>query len=97
MSCLERFLWTKLPRSVVPSCKGILSHWAHLAARAAFRKGIVSYCGHRNPVEPGTWAGGIVGLKSILGVKSVNRHSISSGSSQILGISALNWTLKPRC
>lgn len=69
MSCLERFLWTKLPRSVVPSCKGILSHWAHLAARAAFRKGIVSYCGHRNPVEPGTWAGGIVGLKSILGVK----------------------------
>jgi hypothetical protein len=54
---------------VVPSCKGILSHWAHLAARAAFRKGIVSYCGHRNPVEPGTWAGGIVGLKSILGVK----------------------------
>jgi hypothetical protein len=54
---------------VVPSCKAILSHWAHLAARAAFRKGIVSYCGHRNPVEPGTWAGGIVGLKSILGVK----------------------------
>lgn len=40
MSCLERFLWTKLPRSVVPACKGILSHWAHLAARAAFRKGI---------------------------------------------------------
>ena len=69
MSCLERFLWTKLPRSVVPSCKGILSRWAHLAARAAFRKGIVSYCGHRNPAEPGTWAGGIVGLKSILGVK----------------------------
>ena len=69
MSCLERFLWTKLPRSVVPACKGIVSHWAHLAARAAFRKGIVSYCGHRNPVEPGTWAGGIVGLKSILGVK----------------------------
>ena len=69
MSCLERFLWTKLPRSVVPACKGILSLWAHLAARAAFRKGIASYCGHRNPVEPGTWAGGIVGLKSILGVK----------------------------
>ena len=69
MSCLERFLWTKLPRSVVPACKGILSHWAHLAARAAFRKGIASYCGHRNPVEAGTWAGGIVGLKSILGVK----------------------------
>ena len=69
MSCLERFLWTKLPRSVVPACKGILGYWAHLAARAVFRKGIVSYCGHRNPVEPGTWAGGIVGLKSILGVK----------------------------
>ena len=35
MSCLERFLWTKLPHSVVPACKGILGHWAHLAAHAA--------------------------------------------------------------
>ena len=76
MSCLERFLWTKLPRSVVPSCKGILSHWAHLAARAAFRKGIVSYCGHRNPVEPGTWAGGIVGVKSILSEEKLHQTDV---------------------
>ena len=69
MSCLERFRWIKLPRLFVPDCNGMLGHWAHLAARAAFRKGIASYCGHRNSVEPGTWAGGIVGLKSILGVK----------------------------
>ena len=27
------------------------------------------YCGHKNPVTPGMWTGGIVGLKSILGVK----------------------------
>ena len=68
-ACLLRYKWLKLPRAISLAPKGILGHWAHLAARAAFRKGIASYCGHRNPVEAGTWAGGIVGLKSILGVK----------------------------
>ena len=69
MACLLRYRWLKLPRSIIADRNGILGHWAHLSARAAFRKGIASYCGHRNSVEPGTWAGGIVGLKSILGVK----------------------------
>ena len=69
MACLIRYRWLKLPRAFLPSPKGISGYWTRLAARAAFRKGIASYCGHRNPVEPGTWAGGIVGLKSILGVK----------------------------
>jgi hypothetical protein len=46
-----------------------MGYWAKLASRAAFRKGYGVYCGFRNPVEPGMWAGGIVGLKSILGVK----------------------------
>ena len=46
-----------------------MGYWAKLAARAAFRKGNATYCGHINPVTPGMWAGGVVGLKSILGVK----------------------------
>ena len=47
-----------------------MAYWAMLASRSAFRKGNASYCGHSNPVAPGMWAGGIVGLKSILGVRS---------------------------
>ena len=31
------------------------------------------YCGFENHVVPGMWAGGIVGVKSILGVKSRNK------------------------
>ena len=46
-----------------------MGYWAKLASRAAFRKGNGLYCGHKNPVKPGMWTGGIVGLKSILGVK----------------------------
>ena len=50
--------------------KGQMGFWLRLADRAAFRKGVGTCCGHKNPVEPGMWAGGIVGLKSILGVRS---------------------------
>ena len=50
-----------------------MGSWAKLASRAAFRKGIGLYCGHRNPVTAGMWTGGIVGLKSILGVKRRNQ------------------------
>jgi hypothetical protein len=46
-----------------------MGYWAKLASRAAFRKGNAVYCGHTNPVTPGMWSGGVVGLKSILGVK----------------------------
>ena len=53
--------------------KGNLGFWLRLAERAAFRKGISTYCGHKNPVEPGMWSGGIVGLKKILGVRSRER------------------------
>lgn len=70
MKCLQKYHWVKLPRKCLPQGKGILSAWAKLASRAAFRKGVASYCGYENPVEPGMWAGGVVGLKSILGVKS---------------------------
>ena len=70
MKCLQKYKWVKLPRDHPSIGKGIMSHWAKLASRAAFRKGNAKYCGHTNPVTPGLWAGGIVGLKSILGVSS---------------------------
>ena len=69
MKCLRKYEWVKLPRNYPDMGKGLMSYWAKMAARAAFRKGNASYCGHINPVTPGMWAGGIVGLKSILGVK----------------------------
>ncbi len=70
MKCLRRYEWVKLLRSHLPEGKGILGAWAKLASRAAFRKGYAVYCGYKNEVVPGMWSGGIVGLKSILGIKS---------------------------
>ena len=46
-----------------------MGYLAKLVSRAAFRKGNAVYCGHINPVTAGMWSGGVVGLKSILGVK----------------------------
>ncbi len=70
MKCLQRYQWVKLPRNAIPTGKGLMGAWMRLASRAAFRKGVASYCGYENAVEPGMWAGGVVGLKSILGVRS---------------------------
>ena len=70
MKCLSKYNWVKLPRKEIPKLKGNLGFWLRLAARATFRKGDATYCGHKNPVEPGMWSGGIVGLKKILGVRS---------------------------
>ena len=67
--CLFRYQWVKLPRTHLPVGKGIMGYWAKLASRAAFRKGQAKYCGYTNDVMPGMWSGGVVGLKSILGVK----------------------------
>ena len=72
VQCLQRYDWVKLLRSHLPEGKGVMGAWAKLASRAAFRKGNAYYCGFSNPVEPGMWAGGVVGLKSILGAKK--RH-----------------------
>ena len=69
MKCLRKYKWVKLPRMYLPARKGLMGYWAKLASRAAFRKGNAVYCGHTNPVTPGMWSGGVVGLKSILGVK----------------------------
>ena len=73
MKCLRKYTWVKLYRECLPEGKGLLGYWAKLAARAAYRKGHGLYCGHRNPVTAGMWTGGIVGLKSILGVKRRDR------------------------
>ncbi len=70
MKCLQKYNWVKLSRNAIPTGKGLMGAWMRLASRAAFRKGIASYCGYENAVEPGMWAGGVVGLKSILGVRS---------------------------
>ncbi len=69
MQCLRKYEWVKLLRSRLPEGKGIMAYWAKLASHAAFRKGEALYCGHTNQLIPGMWSGGMVGLKSILGVK----------------------------
>lgn len=69
MRCLLKYQWVKLPRTHLPQGKGLMGYWSRLASRAAFRKGQARYCGYTNDVNPGMWSGGIVGLKSILGVK----------------------------
>ena len=69
MKCLLKYQWVKLPRNQLLPGKGIMGAWARLASRAAFRNGKASYCGHINNVSAGSWVGGIVGLKSILGIK----------------------------
>ena len=69
MKCLLKYKWVKLPRNQLPPGKGIMGSWARLASRAAFRNGRAVYCGYINQVTVGSWAGGIVGLKSILGIK----------------------------
>lgn len=68
--CLLKYQWVKLSRTHLPTGKGIMGYWAKLASRAAFRKGQAKYCGYTNEVTPGMWSGGMVGLKSILGVRS---------------------------
>lgn len=56
-------------QSPTPPGQGRIGLLEQVAARAAFRKGTACYCGYHNEVVPGMWSGGIVGLKSILGVR----------------------------
>lgn len=89
-----KYQWVKLPRSCMPQGKGLMGAWARLAARAAFRKGHAVYCGHRNAVTPGVWSGGIVGLKSILGVKS--RTAALKTLNALSALGYLTYTLDPK-
>lgn len=70
MKFLLQYQWVKLPCVYLPQGKGLMGYWAKLVSRAAFRSGKAVYCGYQNDVIPGMWAGVIVGLKSILGVRS---------------------------
>lgn len=91
--CLLKYQWVKLPRTHLPQGKGVMGHWARLASRAAFRKGQARYCGHVNDVTPGMWSGGVVGLKSILGVKSRAKALEIIDELQRLGY--IEYTLDP--
>ena len=91
MKCQLKYRWVKLPRACLPQGKGVLGQWARLAARAAYRKGVGLYCGFENPVEPGMWAGGVVGLKSILGTKS--RKAALEALEQLQKLGYLSYSL----
>lgn len=69
MKCLIKYKWVKLPRELAIDAKGLLTYYIRLVTRAVFRKGTAHYYGYNNPVLPGMWTGGIVGVKSILGIK----------------------------
>jgi len=91
MSCLLKFNWVKLPRNALPPGKGLMGAWTRLAARAAFRPGQSNYCGYRNDVELASWVGGIVGLKSILGVS--NREKALEVMNALAELGYLSYTL----
>lgn len=93
MKCLMRFEWVKLMRSHLPQGKGIMGYWAKLASRAAFRKGHAVYCGYKNEVIPGMWSGGIVGLKSILGIK--NRRIALETMDKLSELGFIKYELNP--
>ena len=93
MNCLIKYPWVKLPRDRVPGGKGLMGAWMRLAARAAFRKGEGHYCGYGNPVEPGMWAGGIVGLKAILEVR--RRDAALDALQRLEALGFLSWSLDP--
>ena len=91
MKCLRKYEWVKLPRDYSDMGKGLMGHWAKLASRAAFRKGNAQYCGHINPVTAGMWSGGVVGLKSILGVK--NRAAAMQVLEQLASLGYIEYAL----
>ncbi|MBQ4641144.1 MAG: hypothetical protein IJB47_00805, partial [Oscillospiraceae bacterium] len=94
MKCLKKYDWVKISRDEIPHCaKGILLYFLRLVSRAAFRGGFACYCGYKNAVEVGTWVGGVVGLKSILGVKSRREALEIMDELQMLGY--ITYTLEP--
>jgi len=93
VKCLLKYQWVKLPRTHLPTGKGVMGYWTRLAAKAAFRKGQANYCGYINDVNVGTWSGGVVGLKSILGVKSRQKALEIMDTLAYLGY--IEYTLDP--
>ena len=93
MKCLRKYKWVKMRRDIEIEGKGLMRHYIQLVGRVAFRKGVAHYCDFENPVEPGMWAGGIVGLKSILGVKK--RWEAFRIMNQLQELGYLTWDLDP--
>ena len=94
MKCLLKYQWVKLSRAYLPQGKGLMGYWAKLASRAAFRKGHALYCGYKNEVIPGMWSGGIVGLKSILGLKS--RAQALEIMNELSALGYISYSLDPK-
>lgn len=93
MKCLYRYRWVKLPRFNYLAGGGILGFWVKLASRAAFRGGNACYCGYWNAVTPGMWSGGMIGLRSILGLKS--RNSVLEVLNQLAALGYIRYELDP--
>ena len=91
MKCLLKYEWVKLPRNTLPQGKGLMGCWARLASRAAFRSGKAKYCGYINDVSLGSWTGGIVGLKSILGIK--NRQKALEVMDKLSALGYISYSL----
>ena len=91
MKCLLCYEWVKLPRNNLPVGKGVMGAWAKLASRVAYRKGTAKYCGYENEVNAGMWAGGVVGLKSILGIK--NRTKALAVLDELVRLGLVSYTL----
>ena len=94
MKCLLKYQWVKLPRNQMPPGKGIMGAWARLASRAAFRNGQARYCRYVNQVTIGSWAGGIVGLKRILGIK--NRNKALEMMDKLVQLGYIDYELNPK-
>lgn len=91
MKCLLCYEWVKLPRDNLPVGKGVMGTWAKLASRVAYRKGTAKYYGYENEVNAGMWAGGVVGLKSILGIK--NRTKVLAKLDELVRLRLVSYTL----
>ncbi len=92
MKCQLKYKWVKLPRNQMPPGKGIMGAWTRLASRAAFRNGKAVYCNYINEVTLGSWAGGMVGFKSILGVK--RRKLALDAAEKLVGLDYIRSTEK---
>lgn len=93
MQCLLKYKWVKLPRDRIPESDGILGSYLRLTARAAICPGRVRYCQYENAVTAGMWAGGIVGLKSILRIKKADQALLTLKVLAELGL--ITYEYKP--
>ena len=95
MKCLLKYQLDQTPPVI--NYRPERASWAYGLAwlpRAAFRSGKATYCGYINEVTVGTWAGGIVGLKSIMGMK--RRQQALEMMDRLADLSYIGYTLDPK-